>query len=923
MVRLRSDRWFAAHGQKRSRSMVQTRVSGTRRLISLCFLLALVILMMQKAADPRNVRNAFQAIGVPLDQSNEIDAQGNMVGQGTEVQMAESELAGPPYSLWIATCEDLFPTLLDSYSDNRMEQLASAWFSKVSESADQREALELLQLAMQDLDTIDSKLSTELGSTDAEGSNPWQDQLDAFGKQWTLLIHFVQSRAEAEDRGTGTLDVDFVRLLDEYLDRRLLASTVDATVWRSAENIAFWRLLTPGRRVATGTTVTNADSAEKGLSTSVSATRAGLLATPRVSTLQLEALAKTFKGRQVRFRGSVRRVDRFSKPNVLTGEPNTYWMLWLRGLDNANQPVVVYTTDSTTEQLELAQHSSERETEVEIRGIVGKRLAYSAQKGLEVAPTLFAREQRVLQLAESVPVKTESGMLKEFLYAAIAGCILGALIVIPMVTNLRRKRSRKTISTRIRHSSVAKFILLAASAVSSSAVADDDSASPPWAKLREERESNRAVRQLVGERLREILQPGSVERIQGFIKGERDFPDAIAKSIRFIAQVGWDRMLTIDTLNLSGSVSLERIRLAGIVVGAQRVNLTADQQKWFPLKEDSLRIVQLEIQQGQDTAINRVYCTNVPTQWLSTSPLRQPSVLEAIKVSEMVPGNEATDSYVLLGDSPVWVLDGRNGVALAADQRRPQLSEHWIWLGEKGWDLAALDLLARGSQKPILNAEATAFYSMMKIATSDSTGFPRPDSLTDPRDVLAAPSENAGKPVRWRVRLVNGSVIEVAESESKTLGADRYFQLDGFVDIGRGPIVYEVPSDVSVSGGREKVVFEGEFPITVVTSNERFVPAEALSRGEFSWEIGEYAELDGLFYRVWAYRSELLQAKHSSARQAAPLVVAVDLAAATPIPKSRESPIGWFGVALCAGTLCFLGAILFFSLRTEPRRRFR
>ena len=72
MVRLRRDRWYTADGQKRSRSRVKQQGLGGRRLISLCFLLGLVVLLMQRSADPKYISNAFRALGVPLEDSSPV-----------------------------------------------------------------------------------------------------------------------------------------------------------------------------------------------------------------------------------------------------------------------------------------------------------------------------------------------------------------------------------------------------------------------------------------------------------------------------------------------------------------------------------------------------------------------------------------------------------------------------------------------------------------------------------------------------------------------------------------------------------------------------------------------------------------------------------------------------------------------------------
>ncbi len=153
----------------------------------------------------------------------------------------------------------------------------------------------------------------------------------------------------------------------------------DATPWTQKETIPFLRMLQRGKSPSD----LQSESA------------------PLLSTLQLEAQPETYRGQAVRFRGQVRQVEYVPRAANAFGIEG-YWSLWLRGEDGSAQPVAVYSTHPICKQLDLAIQQGQL-PDVEVLGAVGKRLAYAAQVGVEVAPTLFAAS--ILQFAPQTPLR--------------------------------------------------------------------------------------------------------------------------------------------------------------------------------------------------------------------------------------------------------------------------------------------------------------------------------------------------------------------------------------------------------------------------------------------------------------------------------------------------------------------------------------
>ncbi len=966
MVRLRSERWFSADGQRRSRRMVSAETSGTRRLLSLCLLLVLVIILMQKAADPKYVRNAFSSLGVPLEQqTSEVAGKPPpAVPTGELGRTAQSD-----HSLWSVTCQDLVPRLLGGATNAQVHRLSDLWFALDRDAPRDHPAnlSELQAETFEILTGVADGLQPAIGSGQ---QSDWHEQLARFDTQWHAFwdrLEIEQSLspdsnvpvAEAEfqrapDAGNPVeLTPEFESAMTRFLDQRLLASLRDASPWTHSEAVPFRRLLQRGQ--GTGRVSTAPVGVTDGLN-------------PLISTLQLESEAEVYRGRTVRYRGSVRRVQRGDQA---LGLARAYWRLWLRGTDDAVQPVAVYTSDEVAERFaQILTDSEAAFPEIEVRGVVAKRLAYGSASGVQVAPTLFADSIEILPPDQPVVTNMATGeLLGRLGWAALAGGLLAAVVLIPIIAGRRRRTIRRRLPKFHQRSSL---LLLCGSLAAYScgdtlaaAQSTGDQASPavvqpPWARAT----GDDPQQVILAERLRGAFSPAATDELRQYVAAAQvaRFPDAALKAIHTLSQVGWQRMLSSDvSFELEPSaLAVRRAELAGLVRLAMPIALSDDQMAWFQREPDE-QIYRMEVElrpelfgslppapddespvpddgdkvrQASDE-LNRaesrqtvetkepaaelltVFCRSVPDSWLSSVRLRQPVKIDGLALIES--GGTVADSLCVFAEMPTWVLPED----IAPDELAPPLASHLMDLGQRGWNLSWLDLVSKHNQKPLRRDESDPYYTMLRIAanetfSSDAAGARQ--ATTEPMAVLAEPHESVGKWVRWRVRLVSGSVVEVTDPRAQaTLDADRYFQFDGFVDIGRQRVRYQVSGS---EGHNETVDFEGEFPVTIVMRDDcGFVPSDALASGQLSWEVGRYALVTGRHYRLWSYQSELMQSKNEAARQTAPLVVGSSLEITSPPPRQTPA-IGWFGYALCGATLAFLSAILVLVLKKEtPRRR--
>jgi hypothetical protein len=957
MVRLRSNRWYSADGQGRSRSTVGTKVSSSRRVLSLCLLLALVVVLMQKAADPRHVRNAFQALGVPLDESAVgAAALHPSVEAGPPVEPSEEEMR------WRATCRDLVPRLLGQASDAEIAQLSARWFAvdrshghktaAEENSADDNRAGPALQRlrerTLQQLGELRQSLiaqaeepSTAEATADAMQDNIWASQLARFSREWRALWQELEPPVEQLNDVNDVNDVsDLSDLSDssepvdrlsaeltaawvEYLDQRLLASLRDATPWTKSESTAFWRQLQRGEEMRTGQGTVATESEP-----------------PLLSTLQLEAEFAVYRGRSVRFRGTVRRADRIER-----GDPNFginhYWSLWLRGDDEAPQPVTVYTTQAVAQQLERAVES-EQFPRIEVLGIVGKRLAYAAPAGVEVAPTLFAAS--IIQFADPPPPvsgQTTAELASEFGWAVLIGALLAACALLPIMANWRRSAARAggKVSSKVSSKVILLAILLSPSMqlhAQRAPVEQAPSTTPPWARPNDE-----AAGKILSQQLQTTLTAPAADELRGYQQtGHTDFPTSALKILNTLRQVGWEDALPsgYEALLPEARMIARADTLRGWVRLATPVQLSPQQQAWFQ-SDDNQALFRLEVETTQTSAasaapsrLTTVYCVSVPSAWLTSSRLLQPVTVEGLSLLEApspagdatentidtsVAGNEtaATEQrWCMFAPGPQWRLDREDAI----EEWLPPWTDRQRQLGQLGWDLAHLDSVRRHSQQPLRATEAAPFYSLLRGVSEAMGNEAEEQGLLQ---ILAEPREMTGARVNWPVRLVSGSLVTVPDPRHQDwLGAERYFQFDGLVDIGRQTVQYKIPGTADESG----VKFEGEFPVTIVMRDRSpFVPAEKIAAGQLSWEVGEYVQVSGLFYRLWSYESELMSEQASGgARQAAPLIVANRLTRSSPTVRPTTNSTGWFGYAL---TLTMVGilAVVIWSQLHKPKKRLR
>ncbi len=902
----------------------------------MCLLLALVVLLMQKATDPRHVSNAFQALGVPLTPDEPLDSTMptksqepiNQERSGLEADLPSSDSdrdASPAAARWRTTCRDMLPRLLESASTADVSELGLHWFGSEASSGTNLGVHDELSESLLSLKNnaeivlADSIRQTQSPKFPQAEQTAWLQPLRRMESQWQQLWknRFANTDPTSADAG---LDAEFAIALSDYLDGQLVRGLRDATPWTQRETTAFWRLIQRG---------------QGGVAVLVRQP-------PIVNTLQLESEADAFRGQLVRFRGTARRIELVTKGHPQMAPATAYWEMWLRGEDDSVQPVAVYTSDPAAGK--LVQQINPRTADfpaVEVTGYFAKRLAYASQAGVEVAPTLFATQVKPLA-ASQIPTATNSPTLStdspefqtQLLIALVSGGLLAGILLGPIVAHFlnRSKHTRDALGKSSAKKTIVPTLLcwLAASGLSPTAprmhgarcCAQDP---PPWVLSPQDD----PVAGALSEGLQTAFDPTAISALRDYLRGQTTvFPNQCLKGIQLLNKLGWPTSLEfVSPIETASDIKLASEQICGWVRLAMPVELDQTQRSWYQTQEKP-ELMRLEIQlqpdlfgppssplkgaeQLESQPLVTVFCRYVPSQWLSSSQLRQPVRLQAISLRD----SHSSQIVCAIAERPQWLLPE----ATEVDSLLPPVSPQYLQLAKHGWDLFNIDVVAERHQAALAGDEAEAFYSLMRIANRLSEVPSSTESK--PLELLSQAKQSLGKPVRWRVRLVSGTVVQVPDRRmQEVLGDSAYVQFDGFVEIGNDRVSYQV---LTADPNSQRIEFQGEFPITIVSRLDTpFAPPKKQLAQQASWQVGQYALLEGTFYRMWSYQSQLVRSRSSDsqARQLAPLIVASKLSATAPAVENNPESMGWFGWALCISVVGILAAIWIAIFSLDQRR---
>ena len=238
-------------------------------------------------------------------------------------------------------------------------------------------------------------------------------------------------------------------------------------------------------------------------------------------------------------------------------------------------------------------------------------------------------------------------------------------------------------------------------------------------------------------------------------------------------------------------------------------------------------------------------------------------------------------------------------------------------LAESGVDLSVIEDLRRIDRSPLSDADATAFYQF--IAAAERSEPPPNLPVTPTVELLRNSGAKIGSWVSLRVEL-SGVTRVVVDAEDSPIDEkrDHYFQYDAVADLGESDIVIKTPDG--------DLNFSGRYPVSIVSADppDQRLMADSFDGGRSSGNdvyvpLNRTAVVEGLFYRLWAYDTELTAGDAKT--QFGPLVMASSM---RPVAAGAADPVGvqiLGNIAAAVVVVGLIGTLVFFWVvrRGDPK----
>ena len=876
MAARRRERWYSMEGQRRIHRSALESTKGPRHLISLVVLLALTLIAMRQVSDPKRVGRVASAVGLLPSPSSGAYRQSKSPVEERNLDSdppGEAKVSGTLVSTHpeIESQAQILGRLLDAAPAGVVSNLALEYLiAKDSEIARDSgiSAMELSEKELKErVEWLDASKKQVMRWTELSESTTQEHAL--LSSVWMLLDEMSEPIVDVEKKSSEIKDSFGAFQL--ALDRALLAQFADNTPWRSSDRVPLMR--TTQRAVDIGEVMAKGELLPEVL--------------PAIAIPQLMGDTDSLRGRVIRISGRIALVDR---PASMTGADrriSDYGVIWLRPEDGSNQPIIVHVPKS----LGIPAEELKQDHSIVVSGIVAKRRAYASNRGGEIAPVVVASHIQSFTPGAQTDL---AGLTDEQKKMAATwqrplppkrwtppADISGALERIEQRIGARVG----PLETRITEESL-----------------NDPSAIDALAR-------NEAVQATLDGLMRVIDEVQLVANPKG--QGRNPKATRIRRCRGWVTQV---RPITIEKEPFPG-------------------------WQWKELYACSLEPI------SSDDGITKctIITTNVPSQWLRVPELRQPTIATGLAFD--TDGTNGTAPHTLMISPSVEWREETDAASIGGSSTRALLPVGWAALLERGWSLDWIDMIEGLQGKPMTARESKAFYSLLRCSKQPlDAGQPenhtsgksqtlsvmesiqRAETRKSKRDAARQDAESAGYRVKGIAEIRRIQRVDVRNpDEQEWLGADHYFQLDGFADIGNSRITIRYDESV------EPIVFEKEFPVTLVAlnvPNSLLVDAGDAIPGEAqAWYPRSRVSVSGWFYRMWRFKTtQVSEATNDKDAQQGPLLVIdrFDAPPARQVPGSSNASPQWVAITTMAigilGGLWILRQIRQGLYRGRPKR---
>jgi len=867
-MRFDRDKWFSNENRKLLRKRAYQDSSGTRRVISLGLLLAMILAVMQQLTDPAKYEPAFRAIGLAPIQtpnghlqkvvSNEkvlakngdsvIESQEN--GKAIEdksialesLALAASDQKVDEYAqMWGALLQSATPEVINELSeryffDERSAQNGASDSLKI-ENVSETTRLWLIQAneragrwpedqgGDQDLDK--KTIATDISSS-SESEPTTETAIKLFLSQWNAWSALTDGGVPSAAAALSNEVREGLRL---SLDRKLLKSVRDASPWRPVERPAMLRTL---QRALEANRYCKEDDEAARIRIAME-----LELIPRVEVPLLIKQPNELRGRLIRMRGRPLSNATSTESKSDRWGNFAYDVVWIYPEDSSQQPVCLYSLKSNNfssspvggwpvlkpDQVGKVNANS---LSVEVTGFFLKRLAFASLRGVDIAPVLVVCNSRWIDDDEARPNHPTQAIGK-----VDSGSGLSLLGRTSSPMNGWHEPGIHRAQLELLNQVLAEP-LIGISEETQKTIVSANFSTKEFSQDPEPLESILKVMYQI---------PRVLRTIHGAISSNGVVGPAKLKSVRGIAT----QCITIPLLE-SQAISIGQKAIYRL-----RVELNES------------------LESGRPNKIAYAMVNRVPDTWLAPrettgnlendldSSIWQPVILNGLILNET-----STDTNLLLSDAPMWSWNKERDFlpnsTETIEKLLPKIPADWFQLGAVGWDLSAVRFVKSQAKKPIAAEESEAFYSLIHAAsqlgesrTDESAESNTLATITAMECLQGGPKSLLGR-VATKIRIVRVTRIDVPEEINRqNLNGTEFYELDGLADIGQQVVSLKNPDGVG------DIRFAGKFPMTLVTKS---VPDWLLTKSADSaqhdlqqgtWYPSTNIRIEGVFYRLWSY----------------------------------------------------------------------
>ena len=250
-------------------------------------------------------------------------------------------------------------------------------------------------------------------------------------------------------------------------------------------------------------------------------------------------------------------------------------------------------------------------------------------------------------------------------------------------------------------------------------------------------------------------------------------------------------------------------------------------------------------------------------------------------------------------------------VAWLPEQPNPSLgvTPDLVYLAGLGMDMGLLDTVRKTNRKPITGDDRECFYQLLAAAGRAVPADMFGRALTPP-DVTPLLTESENQHGRLfsllgTARRVQRIAIDEPDIRER-FGIDHYYQMDIFVSLGNTEIRFE-----HKGSKKESPVFRNSYPVTCCVLE---LPAGLPARDDIAVPV----RFAGVYFKLWAYKSDYVASFDERQRQVSPLFIAT-MPRVVKFDDSASNIVGWIGGIGCVLLVLIAGFYIWFPRRSDKQ----